>query len=124
MERSEQNTKTLQALRQLGCRLSIDDFGTGYSSLACLHGFPLDQLKIDRSFVFGMESETEKVAIVHTILALARTLGLEVVAEGVETAEALAMLRDFHCQIGQGYFFSSPVDGDAALALLEKSPIW
>jgi len=124
MERSERNTRTLQALRHLGCRLSIDDFGTGYSSLACLHSFPLDQLKIDRSFVFGMENETEKVAIVRTILALARTLGLEVVAEGIETAEALAMLREFQCQIGQGYFFSSPVDGDAALALLENSPIW
>ncbi len=124
MERSERNTQTLQALRELGCRLSIDDFGTGYSSLACLHSFPLDQLKIDRSFVMDMEHETEKVAIVRTILALARTLGLEVVAEGIETAEALSMLREFRCQIGQGYFFSKPIGGDAALALLENRPTW
>ena len=124
MERSEQNTATLEALRKLGCRLSIDDFGTGYSSLACLHSFPLDQLKIDRSFVMGMEDEPEKVAIVRTILALARTLGLEVVAEGIETAAALSMLREFGCQTGQGYYFSSPIDGDAAQAFLGKAPTW
>jgi len=124
MERSEENMHTLRALRNLGCRLSIDDFGTGYSSLACLHSFPLDQLKIDRSFVMGMEYGAEKVAIVRTVLGLARTLGFEVVAEGIETAEALSMLREFRCQIGQGFFFSNAIDGQAAIALLVNPPNW
>jgi len=124
MERTQENTRTLHELRDLGVRLSIDDFGTGYSSLACLHSFPLDQLKVDRSFVMRMEFEAEKVAIVKTVLALARTLGLEVVAEGIETAEALAMLRDFQCAKGQGFYFSNAIEGRAAQAMLENPPIW
>jgi len=124
MARTHEALATLRELRQLGIQLLIDDFGTGYSSLSRLQSFPIDQLKIDRSFVMGMEHEDAKAEIVRTILALARTLGLEVVAEGIETAEALNMLRDLECEHGQGYFFSSPVDGESASAWMENSPRW
>jgi len=124
MERSRENAATLKALRGLGIKLSIDDFGTGYSSLANLQSFPLDALKIDRSFVMGMEFEEGKVEIVRTVLALARSLGMEVVAEGIETAQALAMLRELGCQNGQGYFFSSPLDGTSAAAWMANPPRW
>ncbi len=122
MARTRENAATLQALRDLGIKLLIDDFGTGYSSLASLQSFPLDSLKIDRSFVMGMEFEDGKAEIVRTVLALAKALELEVVAEGIETAESLAILRDLECEHGQGYYFSAPVDGDAAAAWIENPP--
>ena len=124
MARTRENAARLQALRDVGIPLLIDDFGTGYSSLASLQSFPLDSLKIDRSFVSRMEFEDGKAEIVRTILALARTLRLEVVAEGVETAEELHMLRDLRCEYGQGYYFSNAIDGEAAAAWMEKSPRW
>jgi diguanylate cyclase (GGDEF)-like protein len=122
MARTRENQLRLRALRDLGIKLLIDDFGTGYSSLASLQGFALDALKIDRSFVTGMEFEEGKAEIVRTVLALARALGLEVVAEGIETAQALNMLRELNCEQGQGYFFSSPMDGDSATAWMENPP--
>ncbi len=124
MARTRENAATLKALRGLGIKLSIDDFGTGYSSLANLQSFPLDFLKIDRSFVTGMEFEEGKVEIVRTVLALARTLGMRVVAEGIETAEALDMLRRLECEHGQGYYFSSPLDGESAAAWMQNPPRW
>jgi diguanylate cyclase (GGDEF)-like protein/PAS domain S-box-containing protein len=124
MARTSQNRAVLQSLRDLGLELLIDDFGTGYSSLACLSSFPLDSLKIDRSFVMGMEYEGGKAEIVRTILALAKTLGLDVVAEGIETAEALAMLRHLECGHGQGFFFSGAVDPVSAAAWIESPPRW
>ncbi|MEW6073109.1 MAG: GGDEF and EAL domain-containing protein [Planctomycetota bacterium] len=124
MARTRENAATLQALRDLGVRLLIDDFGTGYSSLASLHSFPLDSLKIDRSFVCRMEFEEEKAEIVRIILALAAKLGLDVVAEGVETAEELRMLRDLACQHGQGYFFSTALDRESASAWIRDAPVW
>jgi diguanylate cyclase (GGDEF)-like protein/PAS domain S-box-containing protein len=124
MARTRENALTLQALRDLGVRLMIDDFGTGYSSLASLHTFPLDTLKIDRSFVSRMEFEEEKAEIVRTILTLAGKLGLEAVAEGVETAEELRMLRELECQHGQGYYFSSAIDADSAAAWIQSAPRW
>jgi diguanylate cyclase (GGDEF)-like protein/PAS domain S-box-containing protein len=124
MARTNEALVTLKELRELGIQLLIDDFGTGYSSLSRLQSFPIDLLKIDRSFVIGMEHEEAKAGIVRTILALARTLGLEVVAEGIETAAALDMLRELDCEHGQGYFFSSPVAGEAAEAWMEDSPRW
>ncbi|MDP3438895.1 MAG: bifunctional diguanylate cyclase/phosphodiesterase, partial [Azonexus sp.] len=101
--------KTLVELAALGVRLAIDDFGTGYSSLSYLRRFPINTLKIDRSFVTEMESSPDAVAIVKTIISLADNLGLEIVAEGVETAGQLALLSAFGCAKLQGYLFSRPL---------------
>jgi diguanylate cyclase (GGDEF)-like protein/PAS domain S-box-containing protein len=101
----------LTQLRELGVQLSIDDFGTGYSSLSYLQRFPIDTLKIDRSFVTQMMENEENVAIVRTIVALAQNLGMDVVAEGVETEDQLALLRKLECENGQGFLFSTPLGG-------------
>lgn len=101
----------LTQLRDLGVQLSIDDFGTGYSSLSYLQRFPIDTLKIDRSFVTQMMENEENVAIVRTIVALAQNLGMDVVAEGVETEDQLRLLRKLECENGQGYLFSTPLGG-------------
>ena len=114
MENIEAATGMLHQLRDLGVQLSIDDFGTGYSSLSYLHRFPIDTLKIDRSFVIKMIDNNENVEIVRTIIMLAQNLGMDVIAEGVETKEQLAMLRKLKCENGQGYYFSRPLEtGDA-----------
>ena len=114
MDNVEQATEMLKQLRALGLKLSIDDFGTGYSSLSYLHRFPVNTLKIDRSFVTRMTDNNENLEIVRTIITLAQTLGMDVVAEGVETQEQLSMLRTLGCENGQGYFFSKPVDWKGA----------
>ncbi|MEN3330582.1 MAG: hypothetical protein V7638_5389 [Acidobacteriota bacterium] len=101
----------LTQLRELGVQLSIDDFGTGYSSLSYLQRFPIDTLKIDRSFVTQMTENEENLAIVRTIVALAQNLGMDVVAEGVETEDQLKLLRKLECENGQGYLFSTPLGG-------------
>ena len=124
MARTRENQERLRRLRELGIKLLIDDFGTGYSSLASLQSFALDALKIDRSFVMGMEFEDSKTEIVRTVLALARSLGLEVVAEGIESPRALEMLRELDCHYGQGYFFSSPMDAESAAAWIEDPPTY
>ncbi|MEQ1893186.1 MAG: EAL domain-containing protein, partial [Planctomycetota bacterium] len=124
MARTHQNEERLHSLRDLGIKLLIDDFGTGYSSLSSLQSFPLDSLKIDRSFVSRMEFDEEKREIVRTIVSLARTLSMEVVAEGIETKEQLGMLRDLGCEYGQGFFFSGAIDRRAASAWMEKPPVW
>jgi diguanylate cyclase (GGDEF)-like protein/PAS domain S-box-containing protein len=124
MARTRENAERLHSLRDLGIRLLIDDFGTGYSSLSSLQSFPLDSLKIDRTFVSRMEFEEEKREIVRTIVSLARTLKMEVVAEGIETAEQLAMLRELGCEYGQGYYFSSAVDAQATEGWMERPPQW
>ncbi|RTL36901.1 MAG: EAL domain-containing protein, partial [Rhodocyclaceae bacterium] len=107
--RPEEAAQTLQALKELGVTVAIDDFGTGYSSLAYLRRLPIDVLKIDRSFVGEADLDEHGVAIIHTILALARTLGLAVVAEGVETESQADLLRRGGCDFLQGYLFSRPV---------------
>jgi diguanylate cyclase (GGDEF)-like protein len=99
----------LERLRALGVRLSLDDFGTGHSSLAYLKRLPLDEVKIDRSFVIGMSEDSNDAAIVRTTIDLARNLGLEVVAEGVETAETLRDLSALSCDVAQGFFLSRPL---------------
>jgi diguanylate cyclase (GGDEF)-like protein/PAS domain S-box-containing protein len=101
----------LTQLRDLGVQLSIDDFGTGYSSLSYLQRFPIDTLKIDRSFVTQMMENEENLAIVRTIVALARNLGMDVVAEGVETEDQLMLLKKLDCENGQGFLFSTPLGG-------------
>jgi len=124
MAPTRRNKRTLHSLRERGIKILIDDFGTGYSSLSALNTFPLDSLKIDRSFVNGMENEQDKVNIVKMILDLASHLSLDVVAEGVETAEQLGMLRDLECEHGQGYYFSTAIDGESAAALIAEGPRW
>ncbi|MDO8930876.1 MAG: EAL domain-containing protein [Rhodocyclaceae bacterium] len=121
MENAAQAIETLRALRDQGIQLAIDDFGTGYSSLAYLKRFPLSRLKIDRSFVMDLEQDANDVAIVRSIVALAHTLGLAVIAEGIETAAQLAMLKDFACAEGQGYLFSRPLAPDDLAAFLRPA---
>ncbi|QIN80192.1 PAS domain S-box protein [Rubrobacter marinus] len=118
MENVDAALVTLRRLKDLGIRVAIDDFGTGYSSLSYLRRFPVDNLKIDRSFVGRLEDDPESAAIVATTVSLARTLGLEVTAEGVETAEQLARLRELCCDLAQGYFFSRPLPAGAVFGLL------
>ncbi len=114
----------LLQIKSLGVQLSIDDFGTGYSSLSYLHRFPLDTLKIDRSFTKAIGQGGDSMEIVRTILPMANSLRLNVIAEGVETAEQLAILRKLRCEYAQGYYFSKPVTADEAGALLETYPKW
>jgi diguanylate cyclase (GGDEF)-like protein len=115
------NTATLDRLRGLGAKISIDDFGMGYSSLAYLKRLPADSLKIDRSFVRGLGEDEEDTAIVHMIIELAHTLGLEVVAEGVEREEQARLLRDMGCDMAQGYHFAKPLPPEGIPALLSSS---
>ncbi|WP_151705267.1 EAL domain-containing protein [Nitrincola alkalilacustris] len=106
MDYADHSLDTMNALKAAGIHLSIDDFGTGYSSLAHLKNFPIDRLKIDQSFVRSLTKQTRDQAIVYTIINMADNLGLDVVAEGVETAEQLDLLRELGCHICQGYYFS------------------
>ena len=109
MDNSDFAHDILKQLRKRQIGLSIDDFGTGYSSLSYLHRFPVDQLKIDRSFVKNIELKKDGVNIIETIITLAQNLNMEIVAEGIENQEQLAILRHLGCQFGQGYFFSKPL---------------
>jgi len=122
-DNAERAADTLYRLRQMGFRIALDDFGTGYSSLYNIRKFALDCLKIDRSFIDGMGRERESAAIVHSIIHLGRALGLEVVAEGVETATQVQALRIAGCSHMQGYFLSRPIDAADALVLAEAGRI-
>jgi diguanylate cyclase (GGDEF)-like protein/PAS domain S-box-containing protein len=113
----------LQQIKSLGISLAIDDFGTGYSSLSYLHRFPLDTLKIDRSFISSI-GNGEDTEIARTILPMALNLHLDVVAEGVETIEQLLLLKKLHCKYGQGYYFSKPLSAEEAGLLLAEQPTW
>lgn len=124
MENAEVASATLNQLRARGIHLCIDDFGTGYSSFSYLHRFPIDTLKIDRSFVSRMVLSEENVQIVGTIVTLARHLGVDVVAEGVETEEQLSRIRGMDCEQVQGYFFSKPMDSHTAGALIGSEAQW
>ena len=119
MENAEAATLMFKQLRALGVQLSIDDFGTGYSSLSYLHRFPLNYLKIDRSFVTHLTKDNDN-AIVRTISTLARNLGMEVIAEGIETEEQYQQLKMLGCEYGQGYLFSHPVHSEGVLHLLAQ----
>ena len=110
--------EVLGSLRRLGVSLLMDDFGTGYSSLSYLHSFPIDVLKIDRSFVGRMTDGEQPLQIVRTIIELARVLGMDVVAEGIETVEQYRLLRDLGCRFGQGFLFARPLAADQVTQLL------
>jgi PAS domain S-box-containing protein len=116
---AERTIQIVQGLKKLGLRISIDDFGTGYSSLSYLRRFPMDTLKIDRSFVSDLKKNPENREIISTIIGLARNLGMNVVAEGAETLEEISYLKTLDCEFAQGYYYSKPVDSLGAQALLQ-----
>ena len=120
MQDVESAAATLRGLKPLGLKVAIDDFGTGYSSLSYLHHFPVDCLKIDRSFIANLESATHTRFLVQGIISLAHALGLTVAAEGVETSEQLAQLRGMGCDFAQGYYLARPLPADQAAALVSK----
>lgn len=120
MQDAERTARVLNELKALGLCTSIDDFGTGFSSLSYLSRLPLDILKLDRSFVAGMENNKESRQVVHTIISLGHNLDMDVVPEGIETVEQANELRSLGCQYAQGYFFSKPVTKTCAEALLES----
>jgi len=118
---AEKSGHVLAQLKALGVRLSIDDFGTGYSSLSRLRRIPVDTLKIDRAFISNMDTDPENREIVRAIIVLAHNLGLKVVAEGTEKEEHIDLLKDFNCEMAQGYLFSRPADDQAMLKLLASN---
>jgi len=124
MGNAEMSARLLKRLQALGVQLSIDDFGTGYSSLGYLHRFPVNTLKIDRSFVGRIGEAAENIEIVRTIVSLAENMGMEVVAEGVETLSQLTQLRSLNCRYGQGYLFSRPIDAESVTVLINRQPHW
>ena len=124
IDNADMAVRLLKELKALGVQLSIDDFGTGYSSLGYLHRFPVNTLKIDRSFVGRIGEAAENIEIVRTIVSLAENMGMEVVAEGVETLSQLTQLRKLNCKYGQGYLFSRPVDAESVTAWIARKPHW
>ncbi len=124
MENTEAVSSTLFELRALGIQLHMDDFGTGYSSLSYLHRFPMDVLKIDRTFISRIGASAKNLEIVRTIVMLAHSLGMKVTAEGVETEEQLAQIRALKCEYGQGYFFSKPINSKMAKTLIAEGLKW
>ena len=122
MEDPDLAARTLTQLRDLGVGISVDDFGTGYSSLSYLRRFPVTAVKIDRSFIESITMSRDDEAIVEGIINLAHTLGLTVVAEGVETVEQMQLLRKLGCDLAQGYLFSKPRPGGELAALL-RTPV-
>ena len=120
MDNAEMARSIVQQLKARNIKLSIDDFGTGYSSLSYLHRFPVDTLKIDRSFVSRIGDNGENLEIVQAIVTLAHHLHMTVTAEGIETAKQLEQLQTLGCEEGQGYFFSKPVPGEIATELLKQ----
>ncbi|MEG4943695.1 EAL domain-containing protein [Microcoleus sp. F4-D5] len=118
LETVSREEKMLKQLKALGILLCIDDFGTGYSSLSRLHEFPIDTLKIDRSFVSRIGADNSGIEIIQTIVTLARSRGMDIVAEGIETPTQLKKLQELGCELGQGYLFSKPVDSFQATELL------
>jgi diguanylate cyclase (GGDEF)-like protein/PAS domain S-box-containing protein len=120
MHNADRAATLLAAIKSMGVRLAIDDFGTGYSSLAQIKRYPLDTLKIDRSFIHDLPQDAEDKAITEAIIAMAKTLDLTVVAEGVETREQLEFLRSLGCDQVQGYYFSRPIEADRTAQLLRQ----
>jgi diguanylate cyclase (GGDEF)-like protein len=120
LEDSESTLAVITELRDLGVRLAVDDFGTGNSALSYLKRFPIDTLKIDRSFINGLGHQREDTAIVHAVIAFAKALGVRVTAEGIETAEQLSHLKELACDRGQGYYFTKPQTPEVIGTLLAR----
>jgi diguanylate cyclase (GGDEF)-like protein len=120
MRNAEETARRLTAVKELGVRIAIDDFGTGYSSLAHLRQFPVDALKIDRSFIAGMTHNQEGETLIRTLVQLGKALSIETLAEGIEQPQELSLLQDEHCDSGQGFLFARPQDAAATESFLQK----
>ncbi len=120
MRDADKTAELLRAIKRLGVRLSIDDFGTGYSSLAYLQRFPVDELKIDRSFISQIESTTQRDALIRTFVQLGRSLEIETIAEGIEDQAQLARLQEERCDVGQGFLFARPMEADQCREFVER----
>jgi len=120
MENIAKARKLFHQIKSLGIRISLDDFGTGYSSLSYIHQLPFDAIKIDRSFVSNIHQDDKEHPIISIIVALAKTLKIKLIAEGIETPEQLKRLRELNCDFGQGYFLSPPLPADEAKNLLRS----
>ena len=116
----EQTLDTMRQLKEMGFIFSIDDFGTGYSSLAYLKQMPVDIIKIDRGFISGMNDSSADMQIVSSTITMVQKLGMQVVAEGIETLAQMEFLQDLHCEIGQGYFISRPIPERELYAMLPE----
>jgi EAL domain-containing protein (putative c-di-GMP-specific phosphodiesterase class I) len=121
MEKSDKVFSLLAAIRALDVEIQIDDFGTGYSSLSYLRTFPVNAVKVDRSFITGMDAHEDRAQMVRAIVTLAHNLRLSVVAEGIETPEELQALRELACECGQGFLFSAPLGAEAARAFIVRA---
>ena len=121
MRNVEETARRLAAIKRLGVRIAIDDFGTGYSSLAHLQRFPVDALKIDRSFIAGLSENKDGETLIHTLVQLGKALSIETLAEGIEQQHQLSTLRNEDCDSGQGFLFARPLDAAEMGAFLEGS---
>jgi len=124
LDATEDTRNQLLGLKALGVTLAMDDFGTGYSSLSYLKRFPIDVIKIDRSFIKDIPDNQDDMEITSAVIAMARNLRLKVVAEGIETAQQLTFLRQHHCDIGQGYLFDKPISTKHLAEELRRYPRW
>ncbi|MCT7952183.1 EAL domain-containing protein [Ancylothrix sp. C2] len=124
MENTQAAAKVLQQLREREIQLSLDDFGIGYSSLSYLHSFPVDTIKIDKSFVGCLEDNDKNLGLVPAIMCIAKTMGMSVIAEGIESSEQLKYLRNLKCDYSQGYLFSRPLEPTKVIELIGASPRW
>ena len=124
MENTQTAKLLLKQLRERKIKLCIDDFGTGYSSLSYLHSFPVDTLKIDRSFVRSIDEKSTNLGLVPAIISIAKTMGMSVVAEGIETNTQLTQLKKLNCDFGQGYLFSKPAEAEKIMELVTINPQW
>lgn len=122
MKETGSTLSILNALRNMKASIAMDDFGTGYSSLSYIRKYPIDKIKIDRSFVMGLPHDQESLAIVHAITAMAKSLGLKITAEGIETAEQMEILTRAGCTYGQGYLLGRPVPARDLVELLQPCP--
>jgi EAL domain-containing protein (putative c-di-GMP-specific phosphodiesterase class I) len=120
MANAEETAGRLAAIKELGVRVAIDDFGTGYSSLAYLQRFPVDALKIDRSFISNIRHDSEGETLIRTLVQLGKSLSIETLAEGIEQAHELSLLREESCDTGQGFLFARPLDMEECESFLEN----